>query len=65
MSRVGALGHNLPRFPQGPRGVQDLEGRQVAANHLLRSTDDTLQSALGSGSSMVMEKVRMDSMMAV
>ena len=33
--------------------VQVLEGRHIAANHLLRSMDDTLQPALvlGSGSS--------------
>ena len=50
---MGGVGHNLPRSPQGPRGVQVLEGKQIAANHLLRSADDTLQSALvlGSGSS--------------
>ena len=47
------VSHNLPRSPQGPRGVQVLEGRQIAADHLLNSADDTLQSALvlGSGSS--------------
>ena len=31
---------------QGPRGVLVLEGRQIAANHLLSSVDDTLQPAL-------------------
>ena len=54
VSRVGGVGHNLSRSPQGPRGVQVLEGRQIAANHLLLSSaDDTLQPALvlGSGSS--------------
>ena len=44
VSRVRGVGHNLPRSPQGPRGMQVLEGRLV---------DDTLQPALvlGSGSS--------------
>ena len=50
---MGGVGHNLPRSPLGPRGVQVFEGRQIAADHLLSSADDTLQSALvlGSGSS--------------
>ena len=47
VSRVGGVGHNLPRSPQGPRGVQVLEVRQIAANHLLRSADDTLQIVQG------------------
>ena len=53
MPRVGGVGHNLPCSPQGPRGVQVFEGRQIAANHLLSSAGDTLQRALvfGSGSS--------------
>ena len=57
MSRVGGVGHNLPRSPQGPRGVQVLEVKQFAADHLFSSVDDTYQ--------MVMEEVRLDSMMAV
>ena len=50
---MGGVGHNLPCSPQGPRGVQVLEGRQIAAHHLLSNADDTLQPALvlGSGSS--------------
>lgn len=52
----------------GPAGVQGLEGRQVAAD-LLLSTDDALQfaSVVDSSSSyqMVMDEVRLDSMMAV
>ena len=50
---MGGVGHNLPRSPQGPRGVQVFGGRQIAADHLLSSADDTFQSALvlGSGSS--------------
>ena len=50
---MGGVGHNLPRSPLGPRGVQVFEGRQIAGDHLLSSADDTLQSALvlGSGSS--------------
>ena len=50
---MGGVGHNLPHSLQGPRGVQVLEGWQIAADHLLSSADDTLQSALvlGSGSS--------------
>ena len=53
MSRVGGISHNLPRSPQGPRGVRVFEGRQIASDNLLSSADDTLQSALvlGSGSS--------------
>ena len=50
MSRLGGVGHNLPCSPQGPRGVQVLEGRQIAADHLLSCADDTLQSALVLGS---------------
>ena len=50
---MGGAGYNIPRSPQDPRGVQVLEGRQIAANHLLRRADDTLHPALvlGSGSS--------------
>ena len=50
---MGGVGHNLPRSLQGPRGVQVLDGRQIAADHLLSSAEDTLQSVLvlGSGSS--------------
>ena len=49
----GGRSHNLPCLPQNPRGVQVLESRQIAADQLLSSADDTLQSALilGSGSS--------------
>ena len=43
---MGEVSHSLPRLPQSPRGVQVLEGRQIAANHLLSSADDTLQPAL-------------------
>ena len=50
MSREGGVGHNLPCSPQGPRGVQVLEERQIAAHHLLSCTDDKLQSALVLGS---------------
>ena len=73
MSRVGGVGYNLPCLPQGPGGIQVLEGWQIAANHLLSRANDTLQSALvlGGGSSvpavyqMLMEEVRTDSMMVV
>src|SRR4029434_2086040 len=51
--RVGGISHNLPCMPQGPGCIQILERWQIAANHLLRRTDDMLQSAfvIGSGSS--------------
>src|SRR4029434_4988775 len=53
VSRVGGVGHNLPCTPQGRGCIQVLERWQIAANHLLGGTDDTLQSAfvIGSGSS--------------
>ena len=53
MSGVGGISHNLSCVPQGPGGVQVLERRQIAANHLLCRPNDTLQSALvlGGGSS--------------
>ena len=35
MSRVGGVGYYLPCPRQGPGGLQVLEGRQIAANHLL------------------------------
>lgn len=53
VSRVGGVGHNLSRSPQSPGGMQVLEGRQIAADHLLCRANDRLQSALvvGSGGS--------------
>ena len=47
VSRLGGVGHNLPRSPLGPRSVQVLEGRQIAADYLLSSANDTLQSVTG------------------
>lgn len=32
---VGHVGHNLTCTPQGPGGLQVLEGSQIAADHLL------------------------------
>ena len=40
------IGYNLSCPPQRPGGIQFLERRQIAANHLLSRTDITLQSAL-------------------
>ena len=45
MSGVGGVQHDLPCTPQCPGGMQVLEGRQVAADHLFSIADDTLQSA--------------------
>ena len=42
---VGEVHHDLPCTPQCPGGMQVLEGRQVAADHLFSISDDTLQSA--------------------
>ena len=55
VSGVGGISHNLSCTPQGPGGVQVLERRQIAANHLLCRPNDTLQSALvlGGGSSVL------------
>src|SRR4029434_7971309 len=52
VSRVGGVGHNLPCTPQGPGCIQVLERWQIASNHPLSRTNDTLQSdfVLGSGS---------------
>ena len=44
-SGVGGVQHDLPCMPQCPGGMQVLEGRQVAADHLFSISDDTLQSA--------------------
>ena len=46
VSRVGGLGHYLPCPPQGPGGMQVVEGWQIAADRLLCRADDTLQPAL-------------------
>ena len=35
MSRVGGVGHNPTCPPQGPGGMQVMEGWQTAANHPL------------------------------
>ena len=53
VSGMGGVGHNLSCPPQGPGGVQLLEGGKVAADRLLCSTDDPLQPGLvpGGGSS--------------
>ena len=51
---MGGVGHKHFCVDQDLRGVQVLEGRQqIAADHLLSSAEDALQSALvlGSGSS--------------
>ena len=50
---VEGVSCNLPCPPQGPGGMQVLEGQQIAANHLLSRANDILQTALvlGSGSS--------------
>ena len=50
---MGWISHNFSCTPQGPGGVQVLDRRQIAANHLLCRPNDTLQSALvlGGGSS--------------
>jgi len=40
------IGHYLPCLPQGPGGVQVVEGWQIAANHPLCRADETLQPAL-------------------
>ena len=46
VSRVGGLGHHLPCPPQGPGGMQVVEGWQIAADRLICRADDTLQPAL-------------------
>ena len=46
----GGDGLDLSCLPQCPRGVQVLQGQQIAANHLFGTADDTLQSALVLGS---------------
>ena len=38
------VGHNPPCTPQGPGGIQVLEGWQIAANLLLSRVDDTFQN---------------------
>lgn len=47
---VGGVGCDLCCWPQGPAGVEVLEGRQIAANHILDGANDPLQSALVFGS---------------
>ena len=53
MSGVRGVGRNLSCTPPDPGGIQVLERRQIAVNHLLCVPDDALQSALvlGGGSS--------------
>ena len=68
VSRLGGVGHYLPCPPQGPGGVQVVEGWQIAAYHPLCRAEDTLQPwslAVAAAYQMVMEEVRMDSMMEV
>jgi len=51
MSGMGGVDHNLTCSPQRPGVVQFLERWQIAVDHLLSRANDTLQSVLGSGSS--------------
>ena len=46
VSRVGGVGQYLSCPPQGPGGMQVVEGWQIAADHPLCRADDTLQPAL-------------------
>ena len=43
LTRLGRVSHNHPCSLQGPGVVQVLECWQIAANHLLSRTNDTLQ----------------------